>query len=166
MSETRDRYDDAFKKDAVALSYSCCWSVKRVAETLGVSSQLLRQWRKEYRETCRSIAEDILKFDIGPWLGDRLNCYIEDPVGEEQRLTPVLSFIHNDGYDISGFDLFEIPITGVYCFWNKSTQKRFDILVFDTGDITAGYVSGEEVTSNIEEAIQRYESINHRDGDV
>ncbi|HHY29072.1 MAG TPA: transposase [Syntrophaceticus sp.] len=46
MSETRQRYDDEFKKNAVKLSYAGSKTVKGIAGDLGISVSLLYRWRK------------------------------------------------------------------------------------------------------------------------
>lgn len=48
MSETRQRYDDEFKKNAVKLSYASSKTVKEIAGDLGISVSLLYRWRKKY----------------------------------------------------------------------------------------------------------------------
>jgi len=48
MTKIRAVYDEEFKKNAVKLSYASPKSVKRVAEDLGVSENLLYRWRKKY----------------------------------------------------------------------------------------------------------------------
>ena len=48
MSETRRKYDEEFKKRAVRMSYSSERTVTQVAESLGISSNMLYRWRKKY----------------------------------------------------------------------------------------------------------------------
>ena len=48
MSETRAKYDEEFKKNAVKLSYASPKSVKEVAVDLGISENRLYAWRKKY----------------------------------------------------------------------------------------------------------------------
>jgi transposase len=48
MSETRQRYDDEFKKNAVKLSYASSKTVKEIASDPGISVSLLYRWRKKY----------------------------------------------------------------------------------------------------------------------
>lgn len=50
MSETRRKYDEEFKKNAVKLSYASPQSIKSVADNLGVSENLLYRWRQKYTE--------------------------------------------------------------------------------------------------------------------
>ena len=51
MSDIRMKYDEAFKKNAVKLSYASPKSVKDVAEDLGINENLLYRWRKKYTMT-------------------------------------------------------------------------------------------------------------------
>ncbi len=48
MSESRSKYDEEFKKNAVKLSYASPKSVKQVSEDLGINENLLYRWRKKY----------------------------------------------------------------------------------------------------------------------
>ena len=48
MSETRRKYDEEFKKRAVRMSFSSERAVTQVAESLGISSNMLYRWRKKY----------------------------------------------------------------------------------------------------------------------
>jgi transposase len=48
MSETRIKYDEEFKKNAVKLSYASPKSVRQVADDLGIHESRLYAWRKKY----------------------------------------------------------------------------------------------------------------------
>ncbi|MCI1966335.1 MAG: transposase [Oscillospiraceae bacterium] len=48
MSETRRKYDEKFKKRAVRMSFSSERTVTQVAESPGISSNMLYRWRKKY----------------------------------------------------------------------------------------------------------------------
>lgn len=50
MSEIRAKYDEEFKKNAVKLSFASPKSVKKVAEDLGISENLIYRWRKKYTQ--------------------------------------------------------------------------------------------------------------------
>jgi len=48
MSETRAKYDEEFKKNAVKLSYASPKTVRQIADDLGIHENLLYSWRKKY----------------------------------------------------------------------------------------------------------------------
>ena len=48
MSNSRRKYDEEFKKRAVRLSYSSERTVTAVAESLGITSNMIYRWRKKY----------------------------------------------------------------------------------------------------------------------
>jgi transposase len=48
MSETRNRYDEEFKKNAVKLSYASNKSVAQVAKDLDIGDGMLYRWRQKY----------------------------------------------------------------------------------------------------------------------
>lgn len=48
MSNSRKKYDEEFKRRAVRMSYSSERPVAVVAESLGVTSNMIYRWRKKY----------------------------------------------------------------------------------------------------------------------
>jgi len=48
MSETRRRFDDEFKKNAVRLIYASNKPVAQVARDLNISDAILYRWRQKY----------------------------------------------------------------------------------------------------------------------
>jgi len=48
MSNSRKKYDEEFKKRAVRMSYSSERPVMAVAESLGVTTNMIYRWRKKY----------------------------------------------------------------------------------------------------------------------
>lgn len=46
----KGKYSDEFKDEAVKRSLSGSFTIKEVAESLGVSYYVLRQWKKEFME--------------------------------------------------------------------------------------------------------------------
>ena len=65
MKDRRTKYDEDFKKNAVALSYASPRSVREISEDLGITEGLLYRWRKKYtkdgEKTKFSAMEDELK---------------------------------------------------------------------------------------------------------
>lgn len=48
MSGIRTKYDENFKKNAVALSYASEKTVKEISDELGINDGVLYRWRKKY----------------------------------------------------------------------------------------------------------------------
>ena len=48
MSETRRRFDEDFKKNAVRLSYASNKTVAEIAQDLDISDAILYRWRQKY----------------------------------------------------------------------------------------------------------------------
>lgn len=48
MSNNRKKYDEEFKRRAVRMSFSSERPVTAVAESLGVTSNMIYRWRKKY----------------------------------------------------------------------------------------------------------------------
>jgi len=51
VGETRRRYTEEFKREAVALSYNSGKTVKEVADDLGINRNLLTRWAETARRT-------------------------------------------------------------------------------------------------------------------
>ena len=48
MSNSRQKFDEEFKKNAVRLSYASNKNIKEIAADLGVAESMLYRWRKRY----------------------------------------------------------------------------------------------------------------------
>lgn len=48
MSNSRQKFDEEFKKNAVRLSYASSKTVQEVADNLGIAVSMLYRWRKRY----------------------------------------------------------------------------------------------------------------------
>lgn len=73
-----------------------------------------------------------------------------------------LKRICEDGYNISGFGLVEIPIEDTFCFCNSETDQAFDMVAFNSDDLSQlqpGYLdlnSLEQPAPNIKTAIKKF----------
>lgn len=78
---------------------------------------------------------------------------------ELKKLHYCIEYIKSVNFDVSNWELSEIPINYSYCFFNKKDKKSFDLAVYDKNDITPRYLDGSfsECDANtIEEAIEKY----------
>lgn len=73
-----------------------------------------------------------------------------------------LKRICEDGYNISGFRLVEIPNEDTFCFCNSETDQAFDMVAFNNDDLSQlqpGYLdlnSLEQPAPNIKTAIKKF----------
>ena len=73
-----------------------------------------------------------------------------------------LKRICEDGYNISGFGLVEIPNEDTFCFCNSETDQAFDMVAFNNDDLSQlqpGYLdlnSLEQLAPNIKTAIKKF----------
>ena len=73
-----------------------------------------------------------------------------------------LKRICEDGYNISGFGLVEIPNGDTFCFCNSETDQAFDMVAFNNDDLSQlqpGYLdlnSLEQPAPNIKTAIKKF----------
>lgn len=83
-------------------------------------------------------------------------------LGDWKRMDSVISYIYEDGYDITGFQLYDIPHKHMYSFYNESTNSIFYIYIEDFNGngnaVIAGYINDESCTAdalNIKDAIDK-----------
>lgn len=107
-------------------------------------------------------AEELIKNTLNIYLKSFIEDFIKDCKGDtftEDTLDfkKVISKIYEDGYDINGFGLDEIPIPEVYCFIHNEKNQKFDVYIYNN-DVNIGYMcDGCEYNAvNINEAIKRY----------
>lgn len=107
------------------------------------------------------------------WMLDEINHFIfdykmnEEYLGREEMLA-VLTCIVEDGFDMTNWELREIPISTVYSFSNPEETKFFDIEVREKEniDIDEWYYEGfptyydedgqAHETKTIQEAVENY----------
>lgn len=73
------------------------------------------------------IASELLKNTKNKYIKQFISKYISKHVLDSidlVRFHSCITYIHKQGFDINGWELFEIPIPDIYCFFNVKT--RFD----------------------------------------
>lgn len=67
--------------------------------------------------------------------------------------------IANDGYDVSAFELLEIPHPKVFCFGNEEKGEYFDVVKFFDDKWQFSYIENgsNKLAHSIEEAIMKNE---------
>lgn len=96
-----------------------------------------------------------------------IECFIEGYSAEGngtgyRELLDVFTKICEDGFDMTGFELSEIPHPSVYVFYNEAKNQMFDICIngfCDEGDVCISYCDDEHnncVAKTIQEAIINY----------
>jgi hypothetical protein len=76
------------------------------------------------------------------------------------RLDNCISYLVNVAFDITGWMLFDVPISYSYCFWNGNTKKAFDLAVWDIGEVIPRYLdspANENDANSIDEAMKLYD---------
>lgn len=80
-----------------------------------------------------------------------------------QDLLKVFSKICKDNFDVSGFELYEIPDPSIYIFYNAKAKQMFNICINDfcnTNDFACITYTNEDydecIATTIPEAIIRY----------
>ena len=79
------------------------------------------------------------------------------------ELLDVFEYIATDGFDVTDFELYEIPHPSVYSFYNKTTNQMFDICINNFCNYNqktyAAYLNKNKnqcYANNITEAIEKY----------
>lgn len=71
----------------------------------------------------------------------------------------IAELIANDGYDVSAFELLEIPHPKVFCFGNEEKGEYFDVVKFFDDKWQFSYIENgsNKLAHSIEEAIMKNE---------
>lgn len=70
-----------------------------------------------------------------------------------------VSYLQSVSFDMSDWELYEIPIHFTYCFLNAKTEQNFDLVLSDDGQVNPSYVdsnSNQQIAPSIQEAIEKY----------
>lgn len=70
----------------------------------------------------------------------------------------VAELIAQDGYDIEGFELIEIPHPKVFCFANEKTDQYFDVCKFYDDKWQFSYMADgqTQLAASVQDAIEKY----------
>lgn len=71
----------------------------------------------------------------------------------------IAELIASDGYDISGFELLEIPHPKVFCFGNEEKREYFDVVKIFDDKWQFSYIknSANHLAHSIKEAVMKNE---------
>lgn len=97
--------------------------------------------------------------DISEVKEDHIHLESWDEDVPKSDFTLIAELIANDGYDISGFKLLEIPHPKVFCFGNLETNEYFDVVKFVDDKWQFSYIenSSDCLAHSIKEAILKNE---------
>lgn len=125
------------------------------------------------------IANELLKNTTNIYLKNQLenyianmNLYIYGHISEGDfeildegiALDMCITYIEKEKFDITDWQLFEIPIYYVplqyktHVFYNSKTKQMFDLAVFYDGEVIPRYIANgsEKDATSIQEAIEKY----------
>ncbi|MGM2306236.1 hypothetical protein HB665_24230 [Bacillus paranthracis] len=122
------------------------------------------------------IAKELLKNSLNIYIKNKIEKYIFHIEESEDggyfnkkdldddsliRFHNCITYIQEKGFDIKGWMLYEIPIYYTHCFYNKTKEQRFDLMVLNIGEVIPAYIdySEEKDAKSIEEAIKNYSEI-------
>lgn len=119
------------------------------------------------------IAKELLKNSKNIYISVLIKEYIENisliennqcRKKEVLRLDTCISYIQKVKFDITGWQLNEVPIFYAYCFLNEKTKEYFDLAALDRDKVCPMYLdenSNEKVANSIKEAIVKYHVKNY-----
>ncbi|MNW32195.1 hypothetical protein D3C74_91330 [compost metagenome] len=121
------------------------------------------------------IAEELLKNTTNIYLKEFIQVYIKQINHLEQgtydkdsieyefetllRFHSCITFIDNVQFNITGWQLNDIPIYYSHCFYNENTKESFDLAVWEIGQAIPVFINSdanEEETDTIQNAINNY----------
>lgn len=109
--------------------------------------------KEKILNTARTLLKNTRKIYLEEYLRDFISSY-EKPEGENSEemdeetlcMMKAMEKICEDGYDISGFGLWENPFEGVFCFYDQKKHLSFDVYVGRVNECEVeaeiGYMSG------------------------
>ncbi|GAF66420.1 putatice ATPase [Bacillus sp. TS-2] len=115
-----------------------------------------------------NIANELLKNTTNEYLKVFITNYILNMEelengydGDEDliRFHNCITYIEKEKFDITGWELFEIPIFYAHCFRNEKTNQNFDLAVWEIGEVIPRYLDdnfNEQDSKSIQEAIDNY----------
>lgn len=114
------------------------------------------------------IANELLKNTTNEYLKVFISNYISNMEflekgcdGDEKlcRFHNCITYIEQENFDITGWNLHEIPTFYAHCFRNKKKNQYFDLAVWDIGDVIPRYLDDdccEKDAKSIQEAINNF----------
>lgn len=120
------------------------------------------------------IANELLKNTTNIYLKNQLENYIAnmnlyiyghisegdfETLDEGIALDMCITYIAKEKFNITDWQLFEIPIYYAHVFYNPKTKQIFDLAVFDDGEVIPRYIANgsEKDATSIQEAIKKYQ---------
>lgn len=70
-----------------------------------------------------------------------------------------IEYINQSKFDITGWCLWEIPISNLYLFYNENRKESFDLIVNDKYNVIPEYIDencNSSEANSIQEAIKKY----------
>ncbi len=116
------------------------------------------------KERIEAVAKELLKNTKNESYREELESVLINP-REDNNAYIVVKKIAEDGYDITGFALTEMPLDDVYDFFNYDTNQAFSICYFDGAEepywgffYVADWVGDHNgfAADSIQEAIEKY----------
>lgn len=112
------------------------------------------------------IAEELLKNStdnsLSKYIREYIECLKNNRLHNEEMilLDNGITYIRDVNFDFTGWMLQESPIGYSYIFYNEANNQRFDLAIFNTGEVVPRYIkeSNERDADTIQEAISEYDS--------
>lgn len=110
-----------------------------------------------------NVTKELLKNTDNIFYKEELELFLEDFIDfkefvDRQDLLNVIYTIVQDGYELSGFEIYEIPTPTVYIFYNQDKKQMFDIYLENNNAIIS-YLdknNNQKTAFNIKQAIENY----------
>lgn len=109
------------------------------------------------------IANELLKNSKNDYIKEFITNYIlyktEYEYGNDMCFHNCISYIEKENFDITGWELSEVPISYVFCFYNEHKKAAFDLMVSNTGEVIPQYLDSDQndqQAKTIQEAINNF----------
>ena len=109
------------------------------------------------------ITKELIKNTDNIFYKEDLELFLEDFIdfkefADRQDLLNVIYTIVQDGYELSGFEIYEIPTSTAYIFYNQDKKQMFDICL-ENNNAVISYLddkNNQKTAFNIKHAIENY----------
>ncbi|WP_350303364.1 hypothetical protein [Bacillus pumilus] len=121
---------------------------------------LERMSAKEFEMGQIDIANELLKNTqnkyIKQFISEHISNYSLESI-DLVRFHKCITYIQKQGFDIKGWELFEIPMPDIYCFYNAKTRQSFDLTIMNDLQVHSQFIDetgNGQIALSIHQAIQ------------
>ena len=152
-------YERAIKQDDCIRGMDNCYLIFKNGKTAEAAETIEYQHIINRVKNIMGFANNLHIYDIPEIKENYIPFESQNEDSDKDDYDLVAELIAADEYDITGFQLLEIPHPKVFCFGNPDENKYFDVVKFFDDKWQFSYIenSNNKSAHSIREAIEKYE---------